>query len=69
LLSSAWAGWGDFDGEVEVEAAKALASGLCSDLSSCHLSCTSAVEEGDYDGMYPMDDVNLTFKKQFTSNL
>ncbi len=37
-------------------------AGLRSKLSSCHLRCTPAMEERDYDG------IQLTFKKRYASD-
>jgi hypothetical protein len=58
---SAWAGWICFESEVEVEAAKDelyRTAGLSSELPSCHVRCTPAVEEKDFDVMYSIDGVH-----------
>jgi hypothetical protein len=36
-------------------------AGLCSELSSCLLRCTAAVEEKDCDVKYSIDGVHQTF--------
>ncbi len=55
---------------VEVAAAKGCrTAGLSSELPSCHKRCTPAVEEEEYDVMYSVYGVHLTFKKRTVSNL
>jgi hypothetical protein len=51
-----------------VEPAKGI-TGLCSELSSCHIRCTPAVEEEDYDVKYAIDGVHWTFNIRTASNL
>jgi hypothetical protein len=60
MSSSAWAGWIYFESEVKVEAAKGVCCtvGLRSELPSCDMMCTPAVEEEDYDVMYSIDGVH-----------
>jgi hypothetical protein len=59
MPSSAWAGWICFEIEMEVEAAKVCGTtGLCSELSRCHVRYTPAVEEKDYEVMYSIDGVH-----------
>ncbi len=59
MPSSAWAGWIYFESPVEVEAAKGVPYRRPnSELSSCDRRCTAAVEEKDYNVMYPNDGIH-----------
>jgi hypothetical protein len=50
---------------VEVEAAKVVPyRGLYSELSSCDMRCTPAVEEEDYEVMYSINGIHKTFNIQ-----
>ncbi len=55
MPSSAWAGWIYVENPVEVEAAKGVPyAGQYSELPSCDMRCTLAVEEEDYNVVYPI---------------
>ncbi len=44
-------------------------AGLYTELSSCHLRCTPAAKEENYDVMYFINNFHLTFKKRYASKL
>ncbi len=45
------------------------AAGLYSELPSCDMRCTPAVEEKDYDVMYSIDGVPYTFNIRYAPSL
>jgi hypothetical protein len=42
---------------------------LCSELPSCDMRCTPAVEEEDYKVMYSIDSIYQTFNNRYSPNL